>query len=385
MTTEDTTPETDALDDVTHQPMLPTLELPEYHGRKPVKMKTAIAGAGSRITRPHSIGDRIVLIAEVRVKSAGHEDTDDGLEYVERYKVLDLFELDKDQGARLISTVRSLYRTADDAVKGRRPVPGLGEVGYTDASGVVLTPSEVAELRGDPVRAILSPELTPAVVVYEDGNRDLWPDDYPKDAPRPNIGERYLTDSGEVEVLQLLHHQTGEPIETAATPAVPDLPEPEPELPEPESDPLASALAAAGVSNALAALVAEEPDQADLVAAIGGTTPAEEADPYAGELGDDVEGWEPATPPRPLTTEEAETERILAAVPAAPDFAFVDCQIPELISKLAGVTDLAQAKRLELAEKHGRGRGLKPRGGALSALGKRVAELAASTSIGGHQ
>jgi len=352
----------DDVDDVTHQPTLPTLELPEYHGRKPVKMKTAIAGAGSRITRPHSIGDRIVLIAEVRVKSAGHEDTDDGLEYVERYKVLDLFELDKDQGARLISTVRSLYRTADDAVKGRRPVPGLGEVGYTDGSGVVLTPDEVAELRGDPVRAILSPDLTPAVVVYEDGNRDLWPDDYPKDAPRPKIGDRYLTDAGEVEVLQLLHHETGEPIDPAVmivhheakgaeTPAVPELPGEQVETSQ--------------------ASLADDPELPDA-----------EIDPYSGDLGDDAEGWEPETPPRPLTADEIDNARILALVPAAEDFAFVDVQIPELISKLKMVTELAQAKRLELAEKQGRGRGLKPRGGALSALGRRVAELTAA-EIGG--
>lgn len=381
----------DDVDDVTHQPTLPTLELPEYHGRKPVKMKTAIAGAGSRITRPHSIGDRIVLIAEVRVKSAGHEDTDDGLEYVERYKVLDLFELDKDQGARLISTVRSLYRTADDAVKGRRPVPGLGEVGYTDGSGVVLTPDEVAELRGDPVRAILSPDLTPAVVVYEDGNRDLWPDDYPKDAPRPKIGDRYLTDAGEVEVLQLLHHETGEPIDPAVmivhheakgaeAPAVPELPG---EQVETTRDRLEGAFRAS--------LADDEPDQADLRAAIraeGSPTALatvatdDEVDPYSGDLGDDAEGWEPETPPRPLTAEEIDNARILALVPAAEDFAFVDVQIPELISKLKMVTELAQAKRLELAEKQGRGRGLKPRGGALSALGRRVAELTAA-EIGG--
>jgi len=162
MTTEETTTEqTDETEGVIHQPTLPTMELPDYHGRKPVGMKTALAGAGTRVTRPHTIGDRIVLVIEARVKSASHEDTDDGLVYSEKLKVLDLFELDPGQGSRLIATARSLYRTGADAITGRRPIPDLGDTGYTDASGVVLTPAEVAELRGDPIRAILSPELTP--------------------------------------------------------------------------------------------------------------------------------------------------------------------------------------------------------------------------------
>ena len=77
MTTEETTTEqTDEIEGVIHQPTLPTMELPDYHGRKPVGMKTALAGAGTRVTRPHTIGDRIVLVIEARVKSASHEDTD---------------------------------------------------------------------------------------------------------------------------------------------------------------------------------------------------------------------------------------------------------------------------------------------------------------------
>lgn len=362
MTTEDTAPETtDEIEGVIHQPTLPTMELPDYHGRKPVGMKTALAGAGTRVTRPHTIGDRIVLVIEARVKSASHEDTNDGLVYSEKLKVLDLFELDPGQGSRLISTVRSLYRTGEDAIKGRRPIPDLGDTGYTDASGVVLTPAEVAELRGDPIRAILSPELTPAVVVYDDGARDLWPDDYPKDAPRPKIGEKYLTDNGDAIVTELLHHETGEKLAEAGADVVPS-PAPEldenPEVPQPEQEPPLEP------ARAHLAAVPDLPDPA-----------APETDPYAGDLGDDADGWETAEPLRPLTAEEEETARIEALLPTSADFAFVDCQIPELLGKLAAVTDLASARRIELAEKQGRGRGLKARAGAMTAIGKRVAEL----------
>ena len=366
MTTEETTTETtdraDELEGVIHQPTLPTLELPDYHGRKPVGMKTALAGAGTRVTRPHTIGDRIVLVIEARVKSASHEDTDDGLVYSEKLKVLDLFELDPSQGSRLISTVRSLYRTGEDAIKGRRPIPDLGDTGYTDASGVVLTPAEVAELRGDPIRAILSPELTPAVVVYDDGARDLWPDDYPKDAPRPKIGEKYLTDNGDAIVTQLLHHETGEELDEAGAEVVPS---PAPELDAEEAE----TVARFGLDRPPLTAVPDLPPAAD---------DAPETDPYAGELGDDADGWETAEPLRPLTAEEEETARIEATLPTSADFAFVDCQIPELLGKLAAVTDLDHARRIEKAERQGRGRGLKARAGAMTAIGKRLAELTAA-------
>ncbi len=212
MTDEATTPDTE----VTHQPTLPTLELPDYHGRLPAGMKTALSGAGNRIARPHSLGDRVVLVVEAKVKKAGHEETDDGLIYVEALKVLDLFELDRDQGSRLISSVRSAYRTADDMVKGKTPLPNYGEVGYTDASGVVLTPAEVASLRGDPIRVLATEALTPAVVVYSDATRELWPDEFPKDAPRPHVGETYHGDSGPLVVERLLHHETGEELGATA-------------------------------------------------------------------------------------------------------------------------------------------------------------------------
>lgn len=210
MTTNDTDPSAAVTGE---QPALPGIgELPEYHGKPATGMRTSLTGAGSRITRSHEIGDRVVLVIEARVRSAGHEQTDDGLVYVEKLKVDDLFELAGDQGRRLLSTMRSLHRTAEDAVQGRQPIGDLGEVGYTDAAGVVLTPAEVAELRGDPVRAILAPELTPAVVVFDDGTRDLWPDDYAKDTPRPHVGAAWKnTTTGEqLVVVELLHHETGE-------------------------------------------------------------------------------------------------------------------------------------------------------------------------------
>lgn len=357
----------DDVADVHHQPALPSFELPDYHGRRPASMRTTLTGAGTRVTRSHTIGDRLVLVIEARVKSAAHEETDDGLVYVEKLKVLDLFELDRDQGSRLISTVRSLYRTAEDAVKGRRPLPGAGEVGYTDASGVVLTPAEVAELRGDPIRALLSPELQPAVIVYDDGARDLWPDDYPRDTARPKVGERFETADGYAEVVRLLHHETGEEL-------IVDLPAAEP---EPEADALEPDLPSEDAPETEAEPFPDNVTQLRPPAEVPDLPEpaAPETDPYSGDLGDDADGWEPETPPRPLTAEEEETARIEAALPTAADFAFVDVPLDELTAKLPDVVALDELARIRRAEEQGRGRGLKPRKGALEAIARRIVEV----------
>lgn len=366
--TDDTTEA--AVANITNQPALPALELPEYHGRQAVKMKTALTGAGSRITRPHSIGDRVVLVIEARVKSAGHEDTDDGLEYVEKVKVLDLFELAGDQGSRLISTVRSLYRTAEDQVKGKTPIADLGEKGYTDGSGVALTAKELAELRGDPIRAILSPDLTPAVVVYSDGARELWPDMFPKDAPRPKLGEVYLSDGGNVEVVKLLHHDTGEELvdvsAPAAAPELADRPPTPAEAAAEEADAMEQARESEAADSGRAHLSAVPPLPGE-----DDEAPADTPDPFSGELGDNVAGWEdpdPATAARLAAANEAK-------LPTTADFGFVDTDLDALRPLLGTVTDLAHARRLVEAEKQGRGRGLKPRAGALKMLEARVTLL----------
>jgi hypothetical protein len=326
--------------DVVHQPTLPALELPEYHGRAPVGMKTAVSGAGNRVTRPHGIGDRVVLVVEAKVKKAGHEETDDGLVYAETLKVVDLFELDRDPGARLISTVRSAYRTAEDSSKGRAAIPDLGDVGYTDAAGVVLTPKEVAALRGDPVRVLVTEGLTPAVVVFDDGHRDLWPDDYERDEPRPFVGQTYHPGTeDEISVVELLHHVTGERLEIA------------PEDLRPET-------------------VSIEVDASEFVEAVEDFAAAyDDAEPF------EVSPFEvDETPEAPALPGE---EALADELPNAAAFEFVDCPIDELREKLADVADVILLRRFLNAEKQGRGRALKYRQGALDAIHARLAAIGA--------
>lgn len=324
MSTEDQTTEPE------HQPTLPTLELPDYHGRAPVGMRTSLTGAGNRLTRSHEIGDRVVLVIEARVKRAGHEDTDDGLIYTEVHKVADLFELDPKPGARLLTHLRSAYRTARDAAEGSVPLPELGDEGWTDANGVVLTAAELAERRNDPLALLGHDAEAPAVVVYNDGTRLLWPDEYPTGSTRPTLG---LVDEDRY-VVELLDDVTGESLGRF------------------EDDDAAPF---------------EEPEQVD-----DPEPEAEADDDYsAGADWDDVDDFTPKasaeTPPLP--GEAALLERL----PAATDFAFVDCAVPVLREKLGAVDDPDTLRRYIEAEKQGRGRALLARKGALDALYARLA------------
>lgn len=322
----------------TEAPTLPGFELPDYHGKQPVGMRTGLTGAGTRISRAHSIGDRVVLVIEAKCKKAGHEDTDDGIVYTETLKVADMFELGRDQGARLLSVLRSLHRQAKDSAEGKAPLPGAGDVGYTDGSGVVLLPEELAELRGDPVRVLLAPEMTPVVVVYSDGERMLWPDEYDADTPRPLIGSE-ADDEHEnpVSVVELLHHATGEPV---------------------DADPRAD----------VPATEAEGNQEAEVTAPPVPLAAVPDLPPAPGDVDPATDDWED---PEPVDLVE----------PRPGDFVFVNVPVSDLRTRLAEEVDsLDVARRLLLAEQR---RGLdkgpvaKPRPGAVKAIEETIARLSA--------
>ena len=113
------------------RPAQTALELPDYHGTPAVGMKTSLTGVGKRITRSHDIGERVVLLVEAKVKSAGHEETDDGLLYVEKMATVDLFEVPGETGRRLLGQLRQAYRAGDDASSGKRAL-ALGELDLTE-------------------------------------------------------------------------------------------------------------------------------------------------------------------------------------------------------------------------------------------------------------
>lgn len=388
MPDEETPAPTDQVDVTTREQTLPTLELPDYHGRAPVGMKTALNGAGNRITREHAIGDRVVFVVEAKVKRAGHEETDDGLIYAETLKVIDLFEIGGDPGRRLISAVRQSYRTSEDTTKGRAPLKSdeedLSVAGVTDASGVALTPSELEELRGDPVRAMLDEKVTPAVVVYSDGARELWPDDFDGSTPRPVPGERFETaEDAEVYVEKLLDASTGETLsewtreqeedrllelekrleeqearEEGETVSAPESDEEGPvdEFEVGDSDPGAPPID--GDLDAAAEEVFDDPLEEKRRAALEGA-------PLPGEEPSNVVDF-----PGPAAALAAELDE-----PTPSDYAFVDRSLDEIREDLPGVGTSAELRRLAEAERRGRGRGLKTRKGALDAIEAALAEV----------
>lgn len=352
-------------DAATTQPTLPDLELPTYNGRTPIGMKSALTGAGTRIRHPYGIGDRVVLVVEAKVKKAGHEETDDGLVYVETLKVTDLFELDRDPGTRLLRFLRSNYRLAEDKVAGRAPLADngtdLGEEGWTDANGVLLTPAEVAERRGDPVAYLTGDTHTPAVIVYDDGSRLLWPDEFLAGFLRPNVG-----DAGENDriVVELLHHATGETIARLE----------DDEFPAHEYD-------ADGIKRTDEATRPSASPVAQMVTAHA------ELDDWEGAPADhrsvaddggygDVEPYDAptTTPDVPALPGE---EAIAAVAPGPVDFAFVDRPVPQLRERLDEVADLILVRRYLEAEKQGRGKGAAARRGALDAIHARIEVLEA--------
>lgn len=334
------------------------LDLPEYHGRKPVGMRTSLNGAGNRVQREHAINDRVILVIEAKVKKAGHEETDDGLIYTETLKVADLFEVDGKAGSRLIAAMRHQARVASDAVTGNAPLPDLGDEGYTDASGIVLTPAELAEVRNDPAAAVLGSGPPSVVVVYEDDTRDIWPDDFEDGTPRPTLGQRILGDDGTVRIIDtILDGDTGEPLDTGA---------------------VTVAIDGYDAVNDAAALdeieawndPADADDDPDTPEA-DDPAPDDDAPPFD-TPDDDVPAFDaPAdtADEEPITAEAAVLE---AELPTAADFEFVDKGIPELRDDLEDVMDADILRRLVNAEKQGRGRGLKYRKGALDAIHARL-------------
>lgn len=187
--------------------------LPDYQGRVPVGMTSRITGLNDLINAPHGVGQRAVVVVLVECTDAGHRKTSKGLKYHETYEARELLTPDPDAGRRLWAVLSADRRAAADKAAARAPLPGMAVV--TDASGVVLTEAELADLRGDPVAAIRGPgALIPAVVVYDDGSRLMWPDDFPPDTPRPELGDPAEDDEDSAEVEDLLDVFTGESLTT---------------------------------------------------------------------------------------------------------------------------------------------------------------------------
>lgn len=385
---------------------------PTRDGRTPSGMKTAIAGAGNRITRTHELGERVFLFIEANVKKSGHEVTDDGVLYTEGLKVLDLFELADGPGKRLLSALRQSYRTesGEPPLTNGDETAGEGLDVALDASMVALTPAELADLRGDPSAAMDDARFDHVVLVFDNGARGLWPDDWAGTGQsRAPIGGTMRhpgsTKAGDVgQVVELLDAKSGETIDRWT-------PEREAErllvlegaavADEERQEALAeyeALFAKDGAGEELTPAEAirygelrtrfEEEARADRevhdgIVAGRDESPDDPAEPdtVPDDAGDPNEPGAPfaGDPPDPEIEADAEdgtnggTE--LAYLPGPDDFAFVDRSVADVTAAAKTLTDRTDVLRKMKAEEQGRGRGLKPRKGVLEGLEKRAGEL----------
>lgn len=159
-----------------NQQTLPTLEaLPEYDGQRPIGMRTSLNGTGNRITHPHRIGDTVIVVLECRVTESAHKEVDDGIVYFEALKTKDFIEVPGSQGKTLLNALRQAAAGDEGTLPGvvATEVKAGAKV-VADASGVVATPTEAETVFGIPH----DPALDPVVLVFDDGSRGLWPDDW---------------------------------------------------------------------------------------------------------------------------------------------------------------------------------------------------------------
>lgn len=207
--------------DVALQPSLPA-GLPEFEGLIPVGVVTRLNGAGERITRALHYGDRVVLLVEAEVTNVGHGKTSQGMKRIHTLTALDLYELEGRAGRRILNAAKQSYRLADDQRHGKIPdllkehAAGAGwritPDGYVDASGRLILPEELAEIQGVQYEVAANDEsLDVVALVFADGSRAMWPDDYPPgvSSDRPRAGEFV----GDLQVREVLDGMSGEPLD----------------------------------------------------------------------------------------------------------------------------------------------------------------------------
>ncbi len=203
------------IDDIDIQTAMPE-PIPEFEGIRPVGVVTRVNGTGERITRGMHLGERGVLVVEYEVSNVGHGRTAQGVKRIQTLGSLDLFELEGRAGQRILNALRQAHKASDDLRHGRADLLGehAGQAGWkmtpdgwTDSTGRLLSDEELAEIRGTLIeKAANDPQLDPVALVFSDGSRTLWPDDYPAGTARPWAADFV----GELQVREVLDGMTGE-------------------------------------------------------------------------------------------------------------------------------------------------------------------------------
>lgn len=179
--------------------------LPDFEGIQPVGVVTSLTGAGQRIHRALGLGDSIILVVEAEVVNVNHKKSNEGVKRVHSLSVRDLFELEGKDGKKALSAARMSAKRADDARHGRQALPGVDDEVHTDhgltldENGTALTEKEVAEAKGE-----TTPDFEPCILVFSDGSRAIWPDDYEVTDSEPFAGDFIRNPNTGAESLQIV-------------------------------------------------------------------------------------------------------------------------------------------------------------------------------------
>lgn len=156
--------------------------LPEINGILPTGLdhvlKRKVVGA---IPELFHKGQRVVLVVEAVATTLAMDDDDKLIQTLELEGVFAAGELGRD----FLRDARSAYRTAQDAALGRVELP-FDETeqpsAFVAADGTVMTPSELAEVRGELIEDARDVDIDPSgdefAVEFADGSRGLWPSDW---------------------------------------------------------------------------------------------------------------------------------------------------------------------------------------------------------------
>lgn len=156
-----------------------------------MEVVTKVKGTAEAVTNELEIGDTLVGLVEFEVTEAHSEKA--SAKGVKIHQALTLQDfLPTEEADQMLRKMRAERRARRDAEAGVVPAAAWTEQAetYVDASGVVMTPQEIAEARGE----TWSPEES-FTIEFANGERALWPDEFPgQDLAAPGGTMRVPTD-----------------------------------------------------------------------------------------------------------------------------------------------------------------------------------------------
>lgn len=201
--------------DVTDEAAAPVPStLPEIAGVFPERLIHKIVGKTETLQHLYEDGDHLVLLVEVDPGALSLSTKK--LALTQTLDAVAMYDVTEQAGSKdLLRAARAAHRRPDPKI-GNAFLPfddTVQPAGIVDASGVVLTLSDIAEARGFDV----DPDGDTITVEFADGTRGCWPDDWagkgqtlaapgghmrlPGDGPQDTAQVLRLLDVGSAEVI----------------------------------------------------------------------------------------------------------------------------------------------------------------------------------------